>query len=858
MPRPKKPDGREPKSRSRSGCWSCKARKVKCTEERPSCSKCLKGGYQCDYGIRLNWDGRRTKRPQLKAVHLDAGSLMDGDDDFDDPTSGDERAPPPPPLPQSQLETQFQLGPTAAPPASALPANGAQPTLSVGSFQATGPAQGGPGAPARPSRPSTSKGSAAGQFQILTNMAISPTSPAVSQFAARRPVKPLKSVASKGGQEALAPPHQSPDGARMLLPVAPQPTSQPLSAPDAPESASPADSGDARPRHSKRQRIDSDASERDFAWTWPLSPSTGSGSLSAPSPRQFAPPRGFTPKPTVDGSSPRAHEDGQQGKTSPHSNNSLLHLQATSDFRRLSVNSLLSGPLGPNSAAGTPPASTTSPIPNPPAPPAETARLEDSKRDPQHNDNHHHYRSSCYYGIDAGFLDLDLGKNDDANALSGVRSGPKSSKTNATERQHKPGHESGGYYSTPVSVRIPRALGTLPPKLTENPMNMLYFHHFINNTARVLVPHDDPQSNPFRTILPQMAINNDNLLSLLLAYSASHRARILEQTEPVMRIALWVQDIFPALRQALDDHKQKISNANVATAIMLASLAIVSPTAFGYNIPWQRHLMLARELIATRPEGLRVDHHSSLEGQVCSFLWSWFAYIDVLGGLSGGPTDATPAWILDYKVYDPQDDDEIDCIMGFTTRCIYVLSQIAELVRRHEPDRLRITRKDANAWVPSTQIKMSVESLEVDVRDSMVQRPRPCAHLHQSGDAVRWDRDEMTATNEAYHWAALVQLQRRVLGKPTDHPDVQRPVQQIIDCIDRVSFGGTAENCLLFPLFTAGCECLDDGTRKNLLNRMLSVEGTGMMQVTRARALMQKAWGTGKPWETLLTTEFIG
>lgn len=355
-----------------------------------------------------------------------------------------------------------------------------------------------------------------------------------------------------------------------------------------------------------------------------------------------------------------------------------------------------------------------------------------------------------------------------------------------------------------------------------------------------------------------MAINNDNLLSLLLAYSASHRARILGQKEPVMRIALWVQDIFPALRRSLDDHKQKISTANVATAIMLSSLAIVSPTAFGYNIPWQRHLMLARELIAARPEGLRVDHHSSLEGQMCSFLWSWFAYIDVLGGLSGGPTDATPAWILDYKVYNPQDDDENDCIMGFTTRCVYILSQIAELVRRHEPDRLRATRKDPNAWKPSMHIIMSVESLEVDVRDSMAQPPRPCAHLLRSGDAVRWKEDEIAATNEAYHWAALVNLQRRVLGKPSEHPDVQELVQKIINCIDRISVGGTAENCLVLPLFTAGCDCIDPERRKTLLRRMLNLEDSGMMQVTRARALMQRSWETGKAWETLLTTEFIG
>ncbi|CAK7240061.1 MAG: hypothetical protein STHCBS139747_001497 [Sporothrix thermara] len=137
MPRPKKTDGREPKSRSRSGCWSCKARKVKCTEERPRCSKCLKGGFQCDYGIRLNWDGRRTKRPQLKAIHLDAGSLMEGGDENggadDDGVSGDESATAPPPTrPQSQHELTFQLGvnTNVSPPSSSSSTFSAVPSNS--------------------------------------------------------------------------------------------------------------------------------------------------------------------------------------------------------------------------------------------------------------------------------------------------------------------------------------------------------------------------------------------------------------------------------------------------------------------------------------------------------------------------------------------------------------------------------------------------------------------------------------------------------------------------------------------------------------------------------------------------------
>ncbi|TWU74456.1 hypothetical protein ED733_004697 [Metarhizium rileyi] len=37
MPRQKKTKSREPKKRSRKGCWPCKARKVKCGEEHPAC-----------------------------------------------------------------------------------------------------------------------------------------------------------------------------------------------------------------------------------------------------------------------------------------------------------------------------------------------------------------------------------------------------------------------------------------------------------------------------------------------------------------------------------------------------------------------------------------------------------------------------------------------------------------------------------------------------------------------------------------------------------------------------------------------------------------------------------------------------
>ncbi|KAH7324914.1 fungal-specific transcription factor domain-containing protein [Stachybotrys elegans] len=55
-----------------TGCWTCRDRKVKCDETKPQCRYCLVRGYDCGgYGVRLHW-----LTPQL-------------DPNADDPTPGD-------------------------------------------------------------------------------------------------------------------------------------------------------------------------------------------------------------------------------------------------------------------------------------------------------------------------------------------------------------------------------------------------------------------------------------------------------------------------------------------------------------------------------------------------------------------------------------------------------------------------------------------------------------------------------------------------------------------------------------------------------------------------------------------------
>lgn len=126
-----------------------------------------------------------------------------------------------------------------------------------------------------------------------------------------------------------------------------------------------------------------------------------------------------------------------------------------------------------------------------------------------------HDADTTPYGYDLGMADEDVPKNKDSDAIRVIGS-PEAKRLvfpsgyfvsegddGEDETKDRPiAFNRGGYYAKPVAIRIHKSLEPLPQKLMENPMNLLYFHHFLNHTARLLVPHDCEQ-NPFRNVLPQ-------------------------------------------------------------------------------------------------------------------------------------------------------------------------------------------------------------------------------------------------------------------------------------------------------------------------------------------------------------------
>ena len=815
MPRPKKEAGAEPKKRSRTGCWPCKGRKVKCGEEKPVCSNCAKSGETCDYSIRLNWGGRSRK--DKDGTPGEAGSFT------------------------------FVTTPTSA-THSKSNSNGHEHVFSAQHIAAV------------PQRPPSSHPS-----DLPTPEPTPGSEGGMLDPRLRRQQQQSQQVEYQSPQYGTLP--QYPPHIIPALHHSPSTTER------SPPTSAPAGSDEFRwsPQHRhKRVKLDPvrGSPRNAHAQTSPVfaMPQYPAQVDQSPNSNQFTPHSisSIVNTPATPGSSINSGSPFPQQQTLP------LNVQDPPDLRRLSVKSLLSEP------------------------------SEEPERPRFARNASTGYRT---WGYDHGLPDLDVPHNDDGHVVLPKSPDLRRASAAVSEVSTSSGEidakqiafEPGGYYAQPVPIKIPRHLEPLPNELLDNQMNLLYFHHFINHTGRILVPHDCPE-NPFRGVLPQMAVRNQQLLHLLLAFSASHRARLLDHPEPASRIAGWMADVLPALREALaepaspgvTDPTDPSSLAPLATAIMLASLEIVSPNTLAVRIPWQQHLQVAQQMIISKG-GL--DHLAQkadgARDKAIFFLSRWFAYLDVLGSLSGSQQnqplekayleDGGGLWLVNRgneEIY------QIDCFFGFSGRCISLLAQVAELAAQCDRERIDPRTNQVRAdWSPPEHVRYQAEELKKRINASATTVYRGCTHTSNIPDnssgtspdtpstmttstpkAAQQENDieEIYATNEAYHWAGLIHLSRRVLGLPSHSSEVQDSVHKVIASLGKVRRGSTAESCLLFPMFSAGCEALTQWERNVFIDRLRAVEGWGMDNVGRARALMEMVWETGRPWETMVRGEFFG
>lgn len=521
----------------------CKAKKVKCGEEKPSCLNCQRQGEPCDYSIRLNWDGRTKRKagsgtpepsfvlhsfgpsgsPAATAVPLNFSTSTGPDSTatlngvYESANRGElepqsRRTGNPPKqhygnlTPTHQKELPVSMGqyptPTITPSATretgTLPGSG--PDDNILSFNND--------SSSIPEATDHDRDKLESRSQA--DVSIAPIWGSVGYLShmtdiesSRRTLTPENSSLESSGTNT-----KSVSDPAFIL----NPTSRATMLP--PHHIPPQSS----PTNTRKDRDDtlSPDNRRKRIKLSPMSGfghSSGTGNTDSPDTSSFPQPQATQVQsvapgppsnpfnmhmespltPALSTAAPEDHHQHPSTEASPH-----VHYLSP-DLRRLSVSSLLSGPAGDGSNTV-----------------AHAERFTNNSAYPVPEIG----TDTVTYGLDRGFPDLDVSKNDDNNALNGMS--PVMDNDDMNVMVHNRSGDDlyvptefgfglqaknmvfgkGGYYAKPVPVKIPRSLEPLPATLLQNPMNLLYFHHFLNHTARILVPHDCSE-NPFRKILPQ-------------------------------------------------------------------------------------------------------------------------------------------------------------------------------------------------------------------------------------------------------------------------------------------------------------------------------------------------------------------
>lgn len=456
---------------------------------------------------------------------------------------------------------------------------------------------------------------------------------------------------------------------------------------------------------------------------------------------------------------------------------------------------------------------------------------------------------------------------------------------------------------------VPPSLAPLPDILLEVPVYRELFHHFVNVTADVLVPLPKLYtSNPFKVVLPRMAMNVPHLLSLIIAYGATHHARIINQPEPIGMITKLLDRTFDGLSQCLEDPVESKSNATLATAMMLCSYEIITATA---NDRWKTHLQGAREIVVARgmasslsggvitsealnvsndnmlsidnsinkffgPQPIRTFSENMLGNDTLYFLIRLFAYLDIIGSLSS-PTASSvlttdesvsqlwslPNGILGKKgmgrgmLNQLETGTKIDLFLGLDLDILPVFAKASALCRK----RLRLDdlenaarREDIELekhQLLSDALELSNILLTCCSSDELVKQEELKEFPNFSDEKSQYN--QLKTMNQCFGYAVLIHLYRRVLRFASDSPTVQEIVGIVTMLLDNtIPCGSSTEACMIFPIFTAAAEVHDPIVRNRYRQRLNGMKRFGAPHIEKAMEILEECWTTNHEWVDIM------
>ena len=472
------------------------------------------------------------------------------------------------------------------------------------------------------------------------------------------------------------------------------------------------------------------------------------------------------------------------------------------------------------------------------------------------------------------------------------------------------------YFST-----IPYLLIPLPELLNQVPYYRRLMHFWVNVASDNLVPAPSHiyKENPFKVILPQMAMEYPAILTTILAFAANAMALISGSKQPNEVVEHLISRSCNELLKMLKDKNESTSDATLATVLLLSCYELLGANNYERH---RAHTLGARQIIMARKQKLHItngtsstspnkdspDSMSSLSSQsnsnvgtesdIAFFLMRWFVYVDVIGALSatknsqdylGNQEDSqnyTPAESvnslnsLEYEDRNRDPKRDIDYILGFDVKFLPLFTDIIILIRKsnsyleesnNDKEKLPISIITKAIEIKSTLSRL-FEAGEAR-RQETIDKLRPNNNnnnnnnINESTTPETYKKKTLSnlihqhnivrCTNKLFCNMGILNLYRRVLQIPRSSMIIQEVANEIGNVLkDNIESCSSAEICTIFCTFCAACETLDPTMRQLFHYRFTKLAELGNSSAFKSLQIMTRCWETGEDW--ILASKNLG
>lgn len=422
---------------------------------------------------------------------------------------------------------------------------------------------------------------------------------------------------------------------------------------------------------------------------------------------------------------------------------------------------------------------------------------------------------------------------------------------------------------------IPRGLIPLPDILLNVPFYYESFKFYMDSTTSILTPADNSIyiDNPFKIVLPKLAMANDGLMSILVAFGVWHKAALDGDITKDSLVESLIDRTLKELFKLLSNSTTSTSDLTLALVMLLSSFTVFT---LKNNFHWKIHMKGAKQIFLNRGydkpfNKLLVDTNytqssNSMRPKLLYFLIRWFAYIDIFTDLSSPlipsiddinqakidnlnslaiPTYDTNKMDYDFNnvpgsLISLESHENIDYMLGFNLKIIPIFSHLSSLIKC-----VNILNEIGLPSPPSVNETALIIQQQLNHFQFTMFVPNTTPNFKSINHLI--------ASNQCFLYMGTLQLYTRVLKIDRSSDLIQSICDKMKVLIENYIDTTPNSITLILPLFIAGCESLNEKLRTFYLSKLIDLKIKGAINADCAMELMQISWDTSNNWWEVMT-----